>query len=66
MVEELGAMLPDFGGASAHTRCFLHTTNLVVKALIKVFDAKPRKRSEGGEAAGMYEDEDEDLSADEA
>ncbi|KAF9219300.1 hypothetical protein BS17DRAFT_639811, partial [Gyrodon lividus] len=38
MVEQLGDMLPDFSGASAHTWCFLHSTNLVAKALIREFD----------------------------
>jgi hypothetical protein len=64
MVEQLADMLPDFSGASTHTRCFLHTTNLVAKALMKEFDAKPKKRGEDGAAAAM--DDDEDLSADEA
>ncbi|KAF9219130.1 hypothetical protein BS17DRAFT_662235, partial [Gyrodon lividus] len=38
MVEKLGDTLLDFGGASTHVWCFLHTTNLVAKALIRVFD----------------------------
>ncbi|KAF9222117.1 hypothetical protein BS17DRAFT_649909, partial [Gyrodon lividus] len=38
MVEKLGNTLLDFGGASTHARCFLHTTNLMAKALIRVFD----------------------------
>ena len=42
MVEKLGNML-DFGGVSTHTRCFLHTTNLVAKALIREFDVKSTK-----------------------
>ncbi|KAF9221348.1 hypothetical protein BS17DRAFT_844599 [Gyrodon lividus] len=65
MVEKLGNTLLDFGGASTHARCFLHTTNLVEKALIRVFDALPKKRGkvrEGGEIIETGDDE----SADEA
>ena len=59
MIEQLGNMLPDFGGASTHTWCFLHTTNLVVKALIKVFDAKPKKHIEVIEGAEILGDDNE-------
>ncbi|KAF8548182.1 hypothetical protein OG21DRAFT_1423541, partial [Imleria badia] len=63
MIEELGEMLLDFGGASTHAWCFLHTTNLVVKALRKEFDAKPNKRRDIG-VVNM--DDIETLSANEA
>ncbi|KAF9228164.1 hypothetical protein BS17DRAFT_773174, partial [Gyrodon lividus] len=65
MVEKLGDTLLDFGGASTHAWCFLHTTNLMAKALIRVFDALPKKWGkvrEGGEIIEMGDDE----SADEA
>ncbi|KAG1812699.1 hypothetical protein EV424DRAFT_1277463, partial [Suillus variegatus] len=38
MVENLAAEVPAFGGAASHTRCFLHTVNLVAKSLIREFD----------------------------
>ena len=59
MIKQLGDMLPDFGGASTHARCFLHTTNLVAKALIKVFDVKPKKHIEVIEGAEISGDDDE-------
>ncbi|KAG2756745.1 hypothetical protein P692DRAFT_20714526, partial [Suillus brevipes Sb2] len=34
MIEELHETLPDFGGTASHTRCFLHTVNLVAKSLL--------------------------------
>ncbi|KAG1750433.1 uncharacterized protein EDB91DRAFT_1040517, partial [Suillus paluster] len=38
MVDNLAYSLPSFPGTANHTRCFLHTINLVVKSLIKEFD----------------------------
>jgi hypothetical protein len=32
--------LPDYGGKAEHARCFLHTTNLVAKSLLRAFDVK--------------------------
>lgn len=40
-MDELEAILTSFGGRSSHTRCFLHTINLVAKSLLRVFD-KPK------------------------
>jgi hypothetical protein len=40
MIDELQDMLPEFGGRATHTRCFLHTTNLIAKALLSQFDVK--------------------------
>lgn len=65
MVEELGDMLLDFVRASTHMRCFLHTTNLMAKALIKEFDVKPKRRSEIKEGVETTDDNKE-LSANEA
>lgn len=61
MIEQLSNNLLDFGRAEAHTWCFLYTTNLVAKALIKVFDGRLKKWSE---EAGM--DDKGNLSAKEA
>ncbi|KAG2356605.1 hypothetical protein BDR07DRAFT_1221827, partial [Suillus spraguei] len=38
MICELSGKVLEFGGAAMHTRCFLHTVNLVVKLLIQEFD----------------------------
>ncbi|KIK91314.1 hypothetical protein PAXRUDRAFT_27085 [Paxillus rubicundulus Ve08.2h10] len=59
MVEKLGE-IPNFGGASTYTWCSLHTTNLVVKALIREFDEKSKGQSKYGEVVA-----DEDLSINE-
>jgi hypothetical protein len=44
MIDELRNKLPAFGGRASHTRCFLHTTNLIAKALLRQFDTKKRNR----------------------
>ncbi|KAG2339805.1 hypothetical protein BDR05DRAFT_848163, partial [Suillus weaverae] len=38
MIRELSGKVLEFGGTTTHTRCFLHTINLVVKSLIRQFD----------------------------
>ncbi|KAJ8585005.1 hypothetical protein M405DRAFT_691539, partial [Rhizopogon salebrosus TDB-379] len=38
MVRELSDKVPAFRGAMTHTRCFLHTVNLVAKSLIREFN----------------------------
>ena len=43
MVENLAAEVPAFGGATSHTRCFLHTVNLVAKSLIREFDVTKKE-----------------------
>ena len=40
MIDELCNKLPVFGGQASHTHCFLHTTNLIAKALLRQFDTK--------------------------
>ena len=45
MVDELGDILLEYGGCASHAWCFLHTTNLVAKSLICVFEAKKDKKS---------------------
>lgn len=42
MINELGWMLPKFGGPATHTCCFLHIVNLVAKSLIRQFDVKKK------------------------
>lgn len=48
MLEEMAVILPDFGGTAAHTRCFLHTVNLVAKSLLRQFD-EPKSRDDDHE-----------------
>ncbi|KAG2345885.1 hypothetical protein BDR05DRAFT_832638, partial [Suillus weaverae] len=38
MIHELSSKVLEFGGATTHTRYFLHTVNLVAKSLIQEFD----------------------------
>ncbi|KAG2085760.1 uncharacterized protein F5147DRAFT_527213, partial [Suillus discolor] len=38
MVDKLVMLVPKFTGEASHTRCFLHTMNLVAKSLICEFD----------------------------
>ncbi|KAG1782402.1 hypothetical protein EV702DRAFT_925011, partial [Suillus placidus] len=38
MVDKLAMLVPEFAGEVSHTRCFLHTVNLVAKSLIREFD----------------------------
>lgn len=75
MVEALSDKVPAFGGVTSHTRCFLHTVNLVAKSLIREFDIKKRDAdqalagSEDDELDGLNkadedEDEEDDSSAD--
>ena len=40
MVDELQKLLPEYGGRASHARCFLHTTNLIAKSLLRVFEIK--------------------------
>ena len=49
MIDELKHMLDGFPGAKHQTRCFLHILNLVVKSIIKLFDALKGHGFEGTE-----------------
>ncbi|KAF8697764.1 hypothetical protein AX14_001188 [Amanita brunnescens Koide BX004] len=40
MVDKLHIMLLEFGRWASHTQCFLHTMNLVTKALLSQFDVR--------------------------
>ena len=39
MVDELANRLENFAGRANHIRCFAHIINLVVKAILREFDA---------------------------
>jgi hypothetical protein len=60
MVRELSYKVPAFGGVTSHTRCFLHTVNLVAKSLIREFDIKKRDADQA--LAGGEDDELDELS----
>lgn len=62
MLDELEANLPDFGGTAAHTRCFLHTVNLVAKSLIKEFDVSKKDKEALQTDEDATSDEDEHLA----
>ena len=51
MVDAMGedARLPEFTGRVARVRCFLHILNLVVKSLLREFDAGGGKLKDGEE-----------------
>lgn len=40
MIEHIAKLVPSFGGAKDHTRCFLHVLNLVVKSIMRPFDLR--------------------------
>ncbi|KAG2041384.1 hypothetical protein BDR03DRAFT_809943, partial [Suillus americanus] len=42
MVDKLAMLVPKFAGEVSHTRCFLHTMNLVAKSLIREFDVSKK------------------------
>ncbi|KAF8428853.1 hypothetical protein L210DRAFT_875408 [Boletus edulis BED1] len=56
MIHALEFELPDYGGEAGHARCFLHTTNLVAKSLLRVFEV--RKGSGVASGGGMSVDEE--------
>ena len=43
MIQYLGDALDEFPGPANQTRCFVHTVNLVVKAILKPFDVQRTK-----------------------
>jgi len=68
MVANLADILPSFPGTANHTRCFLHTINLVAKSLIKEFDMSRRDVTEaldddGSDSEGS-DREDPELNVD--
>jgi hypothetical protein len=72
MVDKLADILPSFPGRANHTRCFLHTINLVAKLLIKEFDVTKKdasralEDSDGGASneEGEVMEDVEELNAD--
>ncbi len=42
MVNKLVDRVPQFGGATSCTRCFLHIINLVTKSIIRQFNVKKK------------------------
>jgi hypothetical protein len=69
MVDKLEDLLPDFGGRASHTRCFLHTVNLIAKSLLREFDVT-KKNAAAALDSNVLDDDDSivnelaDLSAD--
>ena len=65
MIDELQTMLPKYGGCASHAQCFLHTTNLIAKSLISMFDIKKKKNGpslEDPKSIDGLEKEIEELS----
>jgi len=58
MIRELSSKVLEFGGPTTHTRCFLHTVNLVAKSLIREFDVK---KPEADQALLAHDDVDSEL-----
>lgn len=66
MIDELEAMLTDFPGQCARSRCFCHIINLVAKALLRQFEPPKPKKSKKNKSGDTYlaEDTDSDPSLD--
>lgn len=56
MVDELQVILPDFPGEASRTRCFCHIINLVVKSVIKQFDAPKAKKTQARRGTNLVID----------
>jgi hypothetical protein len=61
MIYHLKRLVQDFPGAEHQTRCFLHTINLVVKSVIKLFDSRNIKKDDSDEN-GYADDTDRMLA----
>jgi hypothetical protein len=59
MVDKLEDLLPDFGGTASHTRCFLHTVNLIAKSLLREFDVT--KKNAVAALDNVADDEESEL-----
>jgi len=57
MIDKLRIDLPKFGGRATHTRCFLHTVNLVAKSLIREFEGS-KERDAGDLEVGGFDSDD--------
>ena len=58
MIHELSSKVLEFGGPTMHTRCFLHTVNLVAKSSIREFNVK---KPEADQALLVHDDVDSEL-----
>jgi len=56
MVDKLAMLIPEFEGEASHTRCFLHTINLVAKSLIREFDVSKKDAEQAWEEAAADSD----------
>jgi hypothetical protein len=61
MVDKLAASVPAFGGTASHTRCFLHTVNLVAKSLIREFYVMKKNADKALDAAMATNDNDDSI-----
>ncbi|OJA08026.1 hypothetical protein AZE42_10848 [Rhizopogon vesiculosus] len=65
MIDKLATLVPEFAGDASHTRCFLHTVNLVAKSLICEFDvSKKNAECTWDKHAEGVDDELVELSSD--
>lgn len=49
MIEHLATLVDAFPGAPNQTRCFTHILNLTAKSILRQFDTRKSKKSNGGE-----------------
>ena len=66
MVQYLGNMLEDFPGPANQTRCFVHTINLIVKSILRPFDAQKTNdiQAFNDALADLAEEDDLDIFTD--
>src|SRR6267154_6375762 len=64
MVDKLAMLVPKFAGEASHTRCFLHTVNLVAKSLICEFDVLKKDAEHAWDENATEDDELIELSGD--
>lgn len=64
MVDKLAALVPEFAGEASHTRCFLHTVNLVAKSLIREFDVSKKDAEHAWDKNAAEDDVLIELGAD--
>ena len=65
MIDHLANIVPEFPGAANRTRCFSHILNLVVKCIMKQFDAPKGQKKNFEAALEGFTDELEDDAGDE-
>lgn len=64
MVDKLATLVPEFAGEASHTRCFLHTVNLVAKSLIREFDVSKKDAERAWDKNAAEDDVLIELGAD--